>query len=88
MLTPEVLMYITSGRMPKIRELGMALNFRDWVSASAASPRSVVFPPVLVASPRSGGFPPFCCLPPVLLASPALLFAPFRRAQHSSRDRD
>lgn len=28
----EVLTFVTSGRMPKLRELGMAIEYKDWVS--------------------------------------------------------
>ena len=32
MFNREVLTYVTSGRMTKLRELGMALEYKDWVS--------------------------------------------------------
>lgn len=32
MLTREVLGFVCSGKMPKLRELGMAIDYRDWVS--------------------------------------------------------
>jgi len=33
-LTTEVLLYITSGRMAKLRELAVSLRYNDWVSSS------------------------------------------------------
>lgn len=35
MFNREVLTYITSGRMTNLRELGMAIEYKDWVSHSA-----------------------------------------------------
>lgn len=32
-LNRDILKFITSGKMPMLRELGMALDYRDWVSA-------------------------------------------------------
>ena len=32
MLTTEIITYLTSGRMASLKELGIALDYRDWVS--------------------------------------------------------
>ena len=32
MVTREILAFITSGKMPNLRELGVAIDYRDWVS--------------------------------------------------------
>lgn len=32
MLNHEMISFVTSGRMPQLRELGMAMHYRDWVS--------------------------------------------------------
>ena len=36
MLTREILAFITSGKMPALRELGCAIDYRDWVSKSVS----------------------------------------------------
>lgn len=35
MLTRDILAFICSGKMPKLRELGMAVDYHDWVSHSS-----------------------------------------------------
>ena len=32
LLSHEILEFMTSGRMPKLRELGMVIDLKDWVS--------------------------------------------------------
>jgi hypothetical protein len=32
MVTREILAFVTSGKMPNLRELGCAIDYRDWVS--------------------------------------------------------
>lgn len=34
MFTREMISFVTSGRMPQLRELGMAIHYKDWVSLS------------------------------------------------------
>ena len=29
---PDMIAFVTSGRMPQLRELGMAIRYQDWVS--------------------------------------------------------
>lgn len=39
-LNTEVLMYITSGRMPNLKELAVSLDYKDWVSSWIVTPHS------------------------------------------------
>jgi hypothetical protein len=40
MLTRKMISFITSGRMPKLRELSMAINSKDWVSCNPGGAQS------------------------------------------------
>lgn len=44
MLSREVLTFVCSGKMPRLRELGMALEYRDWVSRVVMRMRSLLTP--------------------------------------------
>lgn len=39
MFNHEMISFVTSGRMPQLRELGMAMRYRDWVSQRSPYPR-------------------------------------------------
>ena len=41
MLNKEILTFITSGKMSSLRELGMAIDYKDWVSHTQSQPLSV-----------------------------------------------
>ena len=43
MVTREILAFITSGKMPNLRELGCAIDYRDWVSYPPHHPPSSSF---------------------------------------------
>jgi hypothetical protein len=49
MLTTEIITYLTSGRMGALKELGTALDYRDWVSKQTVS-RSITDPWKLTCS--------------------------------------
>lgn len=42
--THDMISFVTSGRMPKLRELGMVMDFSDWVSVLFKYPALFFFP--------------------------------------------
>lgn len=58
MLNREIIAFITSGRMAKLRELAVSIDYRDWVSSSQSSVEHrlqisvALFPPAIAVDPQ------------------------------------